>query len=100
MVRAGGKNVDVGNISGGSFTLAGNRLIRGQIHWIGVAHYNPWILENAVSWLERVSEKYPLYDLVSHTFPLDRIEQAFDTAEWSGIAEGAVATRVVVEPWG
>ncbi|MAZ14679.1 MAG: zinc-binding alcohol dehydrogenase [Chloroflexi bacterium] len=100
MVRAGGKYVDVGNISGGSFTLAGNRLIRGQIHWIGVAHYNTWILENAVSWLERVSEKYPLYDLVSHTFPLDRIEQAFDTAEWSGKAEGSVATRVVVEPWG
>ncbi|MDP6666342.1 MAG: zinc-binding dehydrogenase [Dehalococcoidia bacterium] len=100
MVRGGGKYIDVGNISGGSITLPGNRIIRGQIHWIGVGHYNPWILENAVSWLARVSDKYPLFDLVSHTFPLDQIEQAFDTAEWSGKAEGSIATRVVVDPWG
>jgi threonine dehydrogenase-like Zn-dependent dehydrogenase len=99
MVRTGGTYLDVGNISGGSFTMPGNRMIRGQIHWIGVGHYNPWVLENAVSWLTRASKKYPLFDLVSHTFPLDQIEKAFDTAEWSGKEKGSVATRVVVEPW-
>ena len=31
---------------------------------------------------------------------VDQIEQAFDTAEWSGKAEGSIATRVVVDPWG
>ena len=99
MVRVGGKYIDVGNISGGSFTLPGNRIIRGQIHWIGIGHYNPWTLENAVSWLVKASQKYPLFDLVSHTFPFEQIETAFDTAEWSGKKEGSAATRVVLEPW-
>lgn len=99
MVRVGGKYIDVGNISGGSFTLPGNRMIRGQIHWIGIGHYNPWTLENAVSWLVKASQKYPLFDLVSHTFPFEQIETAFDTAEWSGKKEGSAATRVVIEPW-
>jgi threonine dehydrogenase-like Zn-dependent dehydrogenase len=100
MVRVGGKYIDVGNISGGSFTLPGNRMIRGQIHWIGIGHYNPWILENAVSWLVNASRKYPLSELVSHTFPFEQIETAFDTAEWSGKKEGSAATRVVIDPWG
>jgi threonine dehydrogenase-like Zn-dependent dehydrogenase len=99
MVRSGGKFIDVGNISGGSISLPGNRIIRGQIHWIGVGHYNPWILEKSVGWLERVSEKYPLFDLVSHTYPMTKIEEAFDEAEWSGKAAGSAATRIVVDPW-
>jgi threonine dehydrogenase-like Zn-dependent dehydrogenase len=99
MVRSGGKFVDVGNISVGSISIPGNRIIRGQIHWIGVGHYNPWILEKSVGWLERVSEKYPLFDLVSHTYPMTKIEEAFDEAEWSGKAAGSAATRIVVDPW-
>ena len=38
----------------------------------------------------------PLLDLVSHTFPLTKIQEAFETAEWVGKEGGSAATRVVV----
>ncbi len=99
MVRAGGRYVDVGNISGGSYELPGSKVILNQTQWIGIMHYNPWILDAAVNWLVRVKDKYPLFDLVSHTFPLTRINEAFETAEWVGKEGGSSATRVVVQPW-
>ena len=99
MVRKGGRFVDVGNISGGSFVLPGNKLIVNQVHWIGIMHYNPWTLEAATNWLVKVKDKYPLFDLVSHTYPLTQINEAFETAEWVGKQGGSAATRVVVQPW-
>ena len=79
--------------------MPGNKLIINQIHWIGIMHYNPWILESATNWLVKVKDKYPLFDLVSHTFPLTEINEAFETAEWVGKQDGSAATRVVVQPW-
>lgn len=96
MVRMGGTYVDIGNISGGSFQLAGNKVISRQTRWIGLQHYNPWILESCIQLLVRTKDKYPLLDLVSHTFPLEKMNQAFETAEWVGKQKGSPATRVVV----
>jgi threonine dehydrogenase-like Zn-dependent dehydrogenase len=96
MVRMGGTYVDIGNISGGSYTLTGNKVISRQTKWIGLQHYNPWILESCLQMLVRTKDKYPLWDLVSHTFPLERMTEAFETAEWVGKQKGSAATRVVV----
>ncbi|MBI4220790.1 MAG: zinc-binding dehydrogenase [Chloroflexi bacterium] len=96
MVRMGGTYVDIGNISGGSYTLPGNKVINRQLRWIGLQHYNPWIIEACLQMLMRTRNKYPLWDLVSHTFPLEHINEAFDTAEWVGKQKGSAATRVVV----
>jgi hypothetical protein len=42
--------------------------------------------------------KYPLTKVVSHSFPLDRIDEAFKTAEWLGRAGGSAVTRAIVTP--
>lgn len=98
MTRSGGTFIDIGNIGAGSYTLVASKLITHQIRWIGLQHYNPWILDACLKFLVRTKDRYPLLDLVSHTFPLDKINEAFETAEWVGKQDGSAATRVVVTP--
>ena len=46
----------------------------------------------------RTKERYPLTKMVSHSFPLSEINQAFEFAEWQGKGAGTAATRVILEP--
>ena len=38
----------------------------------------------------------PVANVVSHTFPLDQINEAFDFAEWHGREGGTAASRVAL----
>ena len=98
MVRVGGKYLDIGNISGGTLEFPANKIIGNQTRWIGVQHYDPWIVESALQFLARTMDKYALVDVVSDTFPLDQINDAFDLAEWQGKEGGSRAQRVVINP--
>lgn len=53
-------------------------------------------MPSALDFLVRTKEKYPLTKVVSHSFPLSEINQAFEFAEWQG--EGTAATRVILKP--
>ena len=96
MVRMGGTYIDIGNIVAGDITMPANNIIARQLRWIGLQHYNPWVIESCLQLLVKTKDKYPLLDLVSHTFPLTQIQEAFETAEWVGKDGGSPATRVVV----
>ena len=96
MTRIGGTYLDIGNISGGTVSIAANLIITKQIKWIGVQHYNPWIIPASLDFLVRTKNKYPLLETVSHSFPLDKINQGFEFAEWQGKASGTVALRVSI----
>jgi len=98
MVRINGKYLDIGNISGGRLDMPANKVISGQIQWTGVAHYNPWIIESALQFLARTKDTYPLSNVVSDTFPLEKINEAFEFAEWQGKSSGSRAQRVVLNP--
>ncbi|MEX0761250.1 MAG: zinc-binding dehydrogenase [Dehalococcoidia bacterium] len=98
MVRVNGKYMDIGNISGGRLDLPANKIILNQTRWIGIQHYDPWIVEAGLQFLVRTRERYPLTNVVSHTFPLEQINEAFQFAEWQGKDTGTAATRVVVNP--
>ena len=96
MVRTGGTYVDIGNIIPDEISLPAGKIISKQLRWVGLQHYNPWVIEACLRLLVRTRDKYPLLDLVSHTFPLAQIDEAFQTAEWVGKEAGSAATRVVV----
>lgn len=98
MVRTNGKYVDIGNIGGGSITMPASKVIGKQLQWFGTVHYNPWIIEAALQFLVRTMDRYPLSQLVSHTFPLEKINDAFEMAEWHGKEEGTAAQRVMLAP--
>lgn len=44
--------------------------------------YDPWVIPRALEFLERTRSRVPFERLVSHTYPLDAINDAFRNAEW------------------
>jgi len=99
MCRMRGTYLEVGHISPGSIAhLDVQKLVQNQIRFNAIQHYDPWIIPNAIDFLIRTKDKYPLTKVVSHSFPLDRITEAFETAEWLGRESGSVVTRAIVTP--
>jgi threonine dehydrogenase-like Zn-dependent dehydrogenase len=98
MVRINGKYVDIGNIVPQTVTLPATKIISQQIRWLGLMHYNPWIIPAALDLLVRTKDKYPLSRVVSHSFPLAEVNKAFEFAEWQGKGKGTAATRVILKP--
>ncbi|NOZ49429.1 MAG: alcohol dehydrogenase catalytic domain-containing protein [Chloroflexi bacterium] len=71
-------------------TLDGNRIHYGEQEVVGAFSYHPTKHETAVSLLHR--HIFPAENLITHTFTLDDIAQAFETA-----ASGA-GLKVLVQP--
>lgn len=68
-----------------AWILFGNRRI------IGVAHYEAEHLKATLDLMVRTRQKYPYHRILSHTFPLDRINEAFRRPEDGHITRGAIA---------
>src|SRR5713101_3831327 len=98
MVRVNGKFVDIGNIVPQPVSFPAIKVISQQIKWMGLMHYNPWIMPSALEFLVRTRDKYPLSKVVSHSFPLADVNKAFAFAEWQGKNTGTAATRVILKP--
>lgn len=99
MCRIRGVYLEVGHISPNSNArLDVQKLVQNQIRFYGIMHYDPWVLPNAIEFLLRTADKYPLLNVISHEFSLDRIDEAFKTAEWVGRHSGSCVTRAVVTP--
>jgi Zn-dependent alcohol dehydrogenase len=57
------------------------------------------VIPRALEFLERRRDRYPFDRLVSHTFPLERINEAFREAEWYNRESGASRiTRAALLP--
>jgi len=92
MTALEGTYLEVGNINVGweakfdpAWILFGNRRI------IGVAHYEAEHLKGALDLMLRTSAKYPYHKILSHTFPLEKINEAFRQQEDGHITRGAIA---------
>ena len=96
MVRTNGVYIDIGNIGGGSITLPTTQVIGNQTRWLGTTHYNPWIIEAALQFLVRVQDRMPVANVISHKYPLEEINAAFEFAEWHGREGGTIANRVAL----
>ena len=73
-------------------------LWRGDIYIVPVSFYSPRLLPAALEMLERTRDRHPLADLMSHSFGLEEINAAFETAEWFGKDRETAVTRAVVKP--
>ena len=96
MVRINGSYLDIGNIGGGNLTLPAGKVIGNQTKWVGTVHYNPWVIEAALQFLVKTKDKYQLMDVVSDTFALHQVNEAFEFAEWQGKDTGTQAQRVAL----
>jgi len=61
----------------------------------GVLAYDQWVIPRALDWVARAKDRYPFEELVGARFPLERINEAFEQAEWAA-GKGGVARTVIV----
>lgn len=99
MVRNGGTYLEVGNISPSDETpFRPQSLVSGRKRIVGVMHYNPDTIGIALDFLVRARGRYPFDKIISHRFPLDRIDEAFAMCEWSGRQADCGVVRGVIVP--
>ena len=82
MARLEGRYLVVGNI-GGDQTIEFNPAW--LVHWnrrmVGVGGYQAWALRRGLELLERTADRYPFAAVLSHQYPLEQINQAFEQAD-------------------
>jgi threonine dehydrogenase-like Zn-dependent dehydrogenase len=98
MLARYGRYLEIGNISPRKTYKADPSLLVGtNRRIIGCSFYRPETLRVALDFLTRTADRYPYGDLVSHTFPLEKIDEAFAAAA-AFRAETSVV-RAAVLPW-
>ena len=97
MVRQGGTYLEIGNISmGQSVPIDPSALVWGNKRIVGVVMYDPWVIPKALHFLERTRDKYPIGKVLSHKFPLSKINDAFNQAEWINHQKDFAITRAAL----
>jgi hypothetical protein len=56
--------------------------MRNNTRLVATSNYSPWALLQALSFVRRNLRRFPFDRIVSHTFPLAQISEAFRQAEW------------------
>ncbi len=98
MLRTGGTYLEIGTISrGAKVELEPAQLVWGAKKIIGVIMYDAAVIPRALDFLVRNRTRWPFERLVSHTYPLEQINQAFTDSEWHG-RETTTITRAALVP--
>jgi L-iditol 2-dehydrogenase len=99
MLRPGGRYLEIGSISrGNTATVNTQDLVLQNKRIVGINNYSPWIMPAALDFLVRTRGRFPYDRLISHRYPLDEINTAFEQADWQGPGGAATVTRAVLVP--
>jgi D-arabinose 1-dehydrogenase-like Zn-dependent alcohol dehydrogenase len=91
MVGRTGRYLEIGNINPGlTYELDPSQLIFGNRSILGMVYYEAEHLQQALDLLRRTRERYPWQRVVSHTFPLERINEAFVEADQGRVTRAAI----------
>jgi D-arabinose 1-dehydrogenase-like Zn-dependent alcohol dehydrogenase len=91
LVRPGGRYVEVGNVLPGSeisFDLGA--LVRRAVSVLPVIRYEPAQLGEALAFLSRNLDRYPLASMLDRTYPLDEVQTALDDASAHRVTRAAI----------
>ena len=82
MLAPGGRLVEIGNVGIGATVPIdpGYMVLRG-LSLKTVVCYEPWALGAALEFLDRTREKLPFGRVLSHKFPFEKINEAFEKAD-------------------
>ncbi|MBI4551996.1 MAG: zinc-binding dehydrogenase [Candidatus Latescibacteria bacterium] len=81
MLRVGGRYLWIGNVNLGTVAeIDPGRAVRESKTIIGLVVYEPWVMPRALDFLKRTQHKYPFHRIISHVFPFERINEAFEFA--------------------
>jgi len=91
MVGRTGRYLEIGNISPGlKYELDPSQLIFGNKTMFGMVYYEAQHLQQALDLMRRTRDLYPWEKVVSHTFPLERINEAFIEADRGRVTRAAI----------
>jgi D-arabinose 1-dehydrogenase-like Zn-dependent alcohol dehydrogenase len=91
MLGRTGRYLEIGNINPGlTYELDPSYLIFGNRSILGMVYYEAEHLQQALDLMERTRERYPWDRVVSHTFPLERINEAFVEADQGRVTRAAI----------
>lgn len=98
MLARYGRYLEIGNISPRrTYKADPSLLVGGNKRIIGVSFYRPETLRVALDLLVRTRTRYPYDRMLSHAYPLERIDEAFQEADTFRGATTVV--RATIEPW-
>lgn len=98
MLRQGGTYLEIGTISRGvKIELEPAQLVWGAKRIVGVIMYDPWVIPRALDFLVRNRTRWPFDRLISHTYPLEQINEAFAQSEWHA-KDSTNITRAAIVP--
>jgi threonine dehydrogenase-like Zn-dependent dehydrogenase len=98
MLRSGGTYLEIGTISRGvKVEMEPAQLVWGSKKIVGVVMYDPWVIPQALDFLLRHRSRLPFDRLISHKFPLEKIDEAFRASEWVN-RESTSITRAALTP--
>jgi threonine dehydrogenase-like Zn-dependent dehydrogenase len=100
MLANGGTYLEIGSIVPGfAFPLDPNEACRRGLRFIAFLQYDTRLLPRALDFVVRSRNRVPWERVVSHTFPLEAIQDAFEQAEWVGRDPvEAIITRAAIIP--
>jgi D-arabinose 1-dehydrogenase-like Zn-dependent alcohol dehydrogenase len=91
MVGRAGRYLEIGNISPGlTYTLDPQWLVGYNRSILGMLYYEAEHLQQALALVHRTREKYPWDRVLSHTFPLASINEAFEEADRGTVTRAAI----------
>jgi len=83
MLRQGGTYLEIGTISrGAKVEFEPASLVWGAKRIVGVIMYDSWVIPRALDFLVRNRTRWPFDRLISHKYPLEKIDEAFAQSEW------------------
>jgi D-arabinose 1-dehydrogenase-like Zn-dependent alcohol dehydrogenase len=91
MVGRTGRYLEIGNINPGlKYELDPSMLIFGNRSILGMVYYEAEHLQQALDLMRRTRDRYPWDRVISHTFPLERINEAFVEADQGRVTRAAI----------
>jgi threonine dehydrogenase-like Zn-dependent dehydrogenase len=100
MLAPGGTYLEIGSIVPGlGFPFDPDTACRRGLRFMAFLQYDTRLLPRALDFVRRSQDRVPWQRVISHTFPLEAIQDAFEQAEWVGRDPAeAVITRAAVTP--
>ena len=91
MVGRAGRYLEIGNISPGlTYTLDPQWLVGFNRSILGMLYYEAEHLQQALDLVSRTRDKYPWDRVLSHTFPLTEINEAFEASDRGEVTRAAI----------
>ncbi|MBL7120105.1 MAG: zinc-binding dehydrogenase [Dehalococcoidia bacterium] len=91
MLAAGGRYLEIGNISPGlTFEVDPSMLVFTSKSIIAVITYGRDTLKKALDFLSRTKVKYPFDKILSHSYPLEEINKAFEEQDKGFVSRSAI----------